>query len=45
MSDNVILSDEIGILKELQEIEMILLGDAEESFSLDCHQWPSARFP
>jgi hypothetical protein len=40
----VILSDEAGMLKELQEIEAILLQDAKESSFMDCHQWPSAHF-
>jgi hypothetical protein len=32
-----ILSDEVGIMKELQGIEVVLFGDAEESSFLDCH--------
>jgi hypothetical protein len=40
---SVILNDEVRILKELQAIEVILLGDAEESSSfLDCARWRSA---
>jgi hypothetical protein len=35
------LSDEVGILKEFQEIEMIFVGYAEESSFSDCHQWRS----
>jgi hypothetical protein len=43
LSGDVIFSEEITFLNELQEIEAILLGDAEESFFLDCHEWRSTR--
>jgi hypothetical protein len=35
LSGGIVLSDEVGILKEFQEIEVILLADAEESSLLD----------
>jgi hypothetical protein len=35
LSGGVILSDEVEVLKELQEIEVTHLGDAEESSFLD----------
>jgi hypothetical protein len=44
LSDGVAIRDEVGILKELQEVKVILLGNGEDSSFLDCHQWRSSDF-
>jgi hypothetical protein len=38
LSGGVILKNAVGILKEFQEIEVVLLGDSEETFFLNNHQ-------